>query len=234
MVKTKWLKLPYSFDVEKMQLELKQIRSGEWINHMNTSAYKKRWCCIPLYSVDGRTDTIYAFEEDADYLPTKILERCPYIKSVIETFECEKAAVRLMSLAAGDEIAPHVDGYSSYDGGVLRIHVPIVTDPKVKFIVDGEEVHFTQGDTWYLNADCMHGVRNDWDRDRVHLLMDCRRDQWVEALFEKAGYVPDDPPKYGDPSITDDNVHEIIASLENSGFPAGLEHAAKLKKIAGV
>jgi quercetin dioxygenase-like cupin family protein len=230
-VNTKWLKLPYSFDIQRLKSDLAKINESEWINHVNTSAYNKKWCCIPLYSIDGRTEIITVFDEKAEYKPTKILQRCTYFQEVIDSFKCDKAGVRLMSLAAGDEIKLHVDSYSGYESGVVRIHVPIQTSPQVSFTVDGEPIHFTQGDSWYLNADCLHGVQNPTDSDRIHLLIDCRRNNWLERLFQKAGYKPDEPPIYDCESITDENVDQVIATLEAIGTEAGKKSAERLRAI---
>lgn len=230
-VNTKYLKLPFSFDEKKLQQDLNEINDSEWINHVNTAAYNKRWCCVPLYSVDGRTDTILAFDDDAEYLPSKILKRCSYFQEVIDSFKCEKAAVRLMSLTAGDEIKQHVDPYSGYETGVVRIHIPIQTSREVTFIIEEESIHFTQGDTWYINAECKHGVQNPTDRDRIHLMIDCRKNAWLEDVFLKAGFVPDDPPKYGDKNITDENIHMIIAELEAMGTETGKDAAENLRGI---
>lgn len=228
MIQTKWLKLPLRFDLDRLNQDLHQIVPDDWINHMNTGAYHKRWCVVPLYAIEGDSRSIYAFDDNAHYRPTPILARCGYFQDVINQFQCEKAGVRLMSLAAGDEILPHSDGYSDYHSGLVRIHVPIQTDPLVTFTVDGDRVHFSAGDAWYLNAVCIHGVQNRSAQDRIHLLIDCRRKDWIDTLFERAGYIPDTPPVYGDPSINDDNVVAIIAALENQG---SLEVAEKLRQI---
>jgi len=220
MVRSKWLKLPLSFDTDKLQHELHKLAPHEWINHMNTQAYDKRWCCVPLYAVNGDPLSIYAFDDDAHYLPTPILARCNYFQEVIDTFKCDKAGVRLMSLAAGDHILPHSDGYSDYQSGLVRLHIPIQTDPRVIFTVDGETIHFSIGNVWYLNAVCTHGVENYSAQDRIHLLIDCRRNDWIDALFLQAGYQADTPAIYGDPTINDENVLAIIGALKHQGADA--------------
>jgi len=232
MVKTKWLKLPFKFDVEKLKGDLEKIQPDEWQNHMSGEAYKKRMRCVPLYSVDVRNDTIYGFDADANYLPSPILNRCHYFKEVIDRLKCEKAGVSLMSLAAGEEIALHADRNAAYDSGVIRIHVPIQTTPQLVFTVNGEQLHFSEGDCWYLNASCMHGVQNPSELDSVHLIIDCRKNEWLENLFKEAGFLHDAHPKYGDPTITDHNVHEIIAALEGVGSEIGVKMAAELQRIA--
>lgn len=228
MIQTKWLQLPLQFNVDKLCQDLAQITPDEWINHMNTQAYAKRWCCAALYAINGNPNSIYAFDDKAHYLPTPILDRCCYFQTVIDTFQCEKLGVRLMSLSAGDYILPHSDGYSDYQSGLVRIHIPIQTDPQVIFTVEGESIHFSLGHAWYLNAVCIHGVENHSTQARIHLLIDCRRNGWIDELFRQAGYIPDTQPIYSDPSINDDNVTEVIQALEKQGAE---KLAAKLQRI---
>ncbi|MDX8399823.1 MAG: aspartyl/asparaginyl beta-hydroxylase domain-containing protein [Gallionellaceae bacterium] len=160
-----------------------------------------------------------------------MLERCPYFREVMDTFECEKTSVRLMALGAGSRIKMHTDRGTSVEDGMARLHVPIVTSPEICFSIEDEEVHFSAGDAWYLNANCLHGVRNDSPHPRIHLMMDCPVNPWLEKLFLDAGFEPDDKPKYGDASINDDNVTEIIANLEAMESDTGKQMAQRLAAI---
>lgn len=230
MHRTRFLKLPFSFDVPRLQQDLAKIGAEEWINHINTAAYEKDWRCVPLRSVDGKSNHIAALP-DMRYADTSILARCPYFQKVIDTFECEKTSVRLMAMGAGCRIKMHIDRATSLEDGMARLHVPIITAPEVLFTVEDEDIHFSAGDTWYLNANCLHGVKNDSEITRVHLMLDCIVNPWLESVFLESGFVPDDKPKYGDPSINDDNVAEIIASLLAMGGDAGKQLAARLDAI---
>lgn len=59
-----------------------------------------------------------------------------------------------------------------------RVHVPLITSPgSVNFRVGATEttmknIRFAQGDVIELNNQAKHAVRNNWDRDRVHLILD--------------------------------------------------------------
>ena len=180
-----YLRLGLSFDSAPLQAELEQMLASEWLDHYNTTVYAGGWQCIPLRSVDGRLDHIMASDSEA-YAPTVILQRCPHFQQVLAAFECELRSVRLMALAPGARIAPHRDPGTGYADGVARLHVPILTAPEVLFHIDGESVHFSQGDTWYLNANCLHGVDNDSAVNRVHLAIDCVPNAWLDALFAPA------------------------------------------------
>ncbi|WP_229458992.1 aspartyl/asparaginyl beta-hydroxylase domain-containing protein [Massilia glaciei] len=229
---TRYLKLPLAFDAAPLQAELAQMLGTGWIDHYNTTAYASGWQCIPLRSVGGRLDHIIALDGQ-DYAPTVVLERSPQFQRVLAGFECDLQSVRLMSLAPGARILPHRDPGTGFEDGLARLHVPILTRPGVVFTIDGEDVHFSQGDTWYLNANCEHAVANDSDENRVHLMLDCVPNAWLEALFARAGYVAPPAPHYGDPNINDANVDDVIASLRAGGGAGALLLAERLGALAG-
>nr|WP_315483589.1 aspartyl/asparaginyl beta-hydroxylase domain-containing protein [uncultured Undibacterium sp.] len=226
-----YLKLPFSFDVAKLQLDLALAVRSPWIKHFNIQAYEKDWSCIPLRSVGGRIDHILPIDSE-EFQDTEILEQCAYFREVIAQFQCEKTSIRLMSLAAGGMIKEHRDAGSSLEDGITRLHIPIQTTPEVIFTIDHIPVHFSAGDTWYLNASCLHGVRNDSQHARVHLMLDCVSNSWLEQVFSQAGWIPRPQARYPDPSIHDGNVAEVIARLRQAGFPAGLVLADELEAIA--
>lgn len=227
---SRYLKLPFSFDLGRLQADLQQLETSTWISHFNSNAYENRWTCLPLRSVDGRIDHIMPVNE-ANFQDTELLRLCPYIKEVVDFFLCEKTSVRLMSLEAGGVIKEHRDAGASLEDGITRLHIPISTTPDVLFRIDGEEVHFSAGDTWYLNASCLHGVNNPSPKARVHLMLDCVSNRWLENVFTEAGWIARPQPKYGDPAIHDGNVLEVIAQLRSTGQTAGMAIADKLEAV---
>lgn len=228
-LESRYLKLPFSFDCTRLQAELQQIESSAWIAHFNTQAYENNWGCIPLRSVGGSLDQVMPIESN-DYQDTDILKNSPYFQEVIAQFACEKTSIRLMSLASGGIIKLHRDNGTSIDDGITRLHIPIQTSPDVLFNIDGQDVHFSAGDTWYLNASFTHGVINASTQSRIHLMIDCITNPWLKELFLNAGWIARTPPKYGDSSINDDNVVAIIQQLRIQAQPYGLELADRLEK----
>jgi quercetin dioxygenase-like cupin family protein len=225
---TRWLRLPPAFDVERLHADLGAASRLHWQSHYNDRAHRGSWTSIALRSASGEAGDIQAWE-GADFSDTSLLAGCPYFRKAIESFACEKKAVRLMALAPGAEITPHRDRGGSLEDGLARLHIPILTDPAVVFTLDGEEVHFSAGATWYMNANCLHAVRNGSARERVHLVLDCVPNPWLLALFEGSGWRPAPAPPYGDPNISDANVGAVIAELRASGLPAAEALAAQLE-----
>ncbi|MCM2568529.1 aspartyl/asparaginyl beta-hydroxylase domain-containing protein [Janthinobacterium kumbetense] len=226
-----WLQLPLRFDVARMQSDSDQFAAGEWISHFNTGAYDTGWSCIPLRSPGGQSEHIMPVNGPA-YAATPQLACCPCLREVLASFACELHAARLMALAPGTLIREHRDAGMSLADGLVRIHIPIHTSPQVLFTIDGATVHFTAGHAWYMDASCLHAVHNRGTTPRIHLVLDCISNAWLEALFASAGFVPKAPHRYGDPSINDGNVRAVIAQLRLSPSPASLALASALAALA--
>ena len=226
-----WLQLPLSFDLARMQRDIGQFQASDWISHANTMACESGWHCLPLRSSGGDARHIGA-GDGAMFADTPHLARCPGLQQALDAFDCETLSVRLMALAPGASIQAHRDKGTSIADGVTRIHVPVQTSPQVLFTIEGETVHFTAGHAWYMDASCLHAVDNRGSTARIHLVIDCITNRWLEALFARAGFVARPAPKYGAAGIDDGNIRQVIASLRASATPGGLALADQLAALA--
>jgi hypothetical protein len=102
---------------------------------------------------------------------TPHLQACPYVRQVLASFGVVLGRSRLMKLAAGAEVALHVD-FNYHWFSRVRIHIPIITNPQVTFYCADQNVNMRAGESWIFNAWRRHRVLNDSDQDRVHLVMD--------------------------------------------------------------
>ena len=74
-------------------------------------------------------------------------------------------------LIAGANIKAHSDGHESFRSG-HRIHVPITTNPKVWFTIDGRPYQFKVGQVYELNNQKQHSVVNKGAEDRITFIFD--------------------------------------------------------------
>ena len=83
------------------------------------------------------------------------------------------AIIRAMAakLLAGGKIAPHVDTHPSFHRG-HRIHVPITTNPRVRFMIDGRPHQLQVGRAYEINNQMNHSVMNKGDEDRITFIFD--------------------------------------------------------------
>jgi quercetin dioxygenase-like cupin family protein len=71
----------------------------------------------------------------------------------------------------GARIDPHHDAHPSFACG-HRIHVPIDTNPRVRFTVDGRPFNLQAGRVYEINNLKTHSVINKGATDRTHLIFD--------------------------------------------------------------
>jgi aspartyl/asparaginyl beta-hydroxylase (cupin superfamily) len=117
------------------------------------------------------------------FVDTKGLERCPHTRQALARFECELETARFLRLGAGSSIREHRDHKLGYEDGIVRVHVPVLTNDKVTFMLGGEFVRMLPGEAWYLNFNLPHSVRNGSEEDRVHLVVDCVVNDWLRGLL---------------------------------------------------
>jgi aspartyl/asparaginyl beta-hydroxylase (cupin superfamily) len=90
----------------------------------------------------------------------------------LEQYYSAKAVQAVLDgMPPGSSISRHRDQSKIYTVA-HRVHLPIVTDPAVKFYIDGSEYHFKAGEFFEFNNRLEHGVCNESKVFRVHLVVD--------------------------------------------------------------
>lgn len=178
------IKFPIVFDTERLKTDVQKILKQNWTDHYNTNDYTGRWTSIALMSQTGKSDSIYAFSNSEEpIINTEVMDSCDYFKTILDGFLFEKTAVRLLNLAVGAEIKPHSDHCLGYEDGSFRLHIPIITNSEVEFILDGNRIIMNEGECWYIDANFIHSVANRGTADRIHLVIDGIRNDWTDKLF---------------------------------------------------
>jgi hypothetical protein len=81
------------------------------------------------------------------------------------------AKIMLSNLKAHARVPPHVDSNPS-SLVPHKVHVPLITDPAVHFVIDGVRHHLEFGRAYEINNLLTHSVENGSDRARVHLIFE--------------------------------------------------------------
>jgi hypothetical protein len=175
--------LPVRFDPVRLQTDLNGMFAAEFLPHFNTHYYEGNWSVAPLRSIGGAANQIYPDPTKGDsFADTPLLARCPYVIEALRFFQCPLLAVRFLRLASGSVIKEHRDFNLSLEDGELRLHVPVVTNPEVEFILNGHRVVMKEGECWYLNLNMPHRVANHGVTARIHLVIDCVVNEWMKEL----------------------------------------------------
>ena len=98
----------------------------------------------------------------------------PVMHDIIRRFYARGGTIiRAMAakLKAGKTITPHTDSHISFHCG-HRIHVPITTNNKVRFMIEGRPHRLEVGNAYEINNQKRHGVINSGSEDRITFIFD--------------------------------------------------------------
>jgi hypothetical protein len=160
-----FVQLPLLFDADALAREVLALGSDAWREH--PQKYPGNFA-LPLIAVDGDPDS----DAVAGAMrPTSYLERCPYLMQVLGRLGAVWGRTRLMKLSGQAEVTPHAD-VNYYWRERVRVHVPILTRPTVRFLCGDAEVNMRPGECWIFDTWRQHRVINAADDERVHLVAD--------------------------------------------------------------
>jgi hypothetical protein len=157
-------KLPIRFDVERMQAEIAALPVSAWARHPNDIAGNST---VRLISVGGEENDAV----DGEMRPTAHLAQSPYLRQVLASFGVVWSRSRLLRLAAGAGVPEHSDiNYHWFNR--VRVHIPVITRPEVRFHCGGESLHMAAGEAWIFDNWRLHRVENPTPDERIHLVAD--------------------------------------------------------------
>lgn len=183
------LRLPLRFDAAALASEIDALPDAAWLPHPNNLPGNE---AVLLVTPGGRMTN----DIGGRMMPTAHLSQCRYLMEVMAAIGAVWGRSRLMRIAPGGTVPPHVDT-NFYWRTHLRIHVPIVTTPDVRFTVAGRTVHMAAGECWVFDTFSMHQVVNGGTRKRTHLVLDTVGGEGLHTLIEQArlgGAADAEPP----------------------------------------
>ncbi|MEO7012810.1 MAG: aspartyl/asparaginyl beta-hydroxylase domain-containing protein [Dokdonella sp.] len=160
-----FLQLPLNFDAERLAAEITALGEAVWRPH--PQGFKGN-SAVPLIARDGdpQSDAVKGAMR-----PTPQLERCPYLLQVLGDIGGVWGRSRLMRLSGNAEVTAHVD-IDYYWRDHMRVHVPIVTEPEVRFHCGDDSIHMAKGECWIFDTWRPHRVVNTNESSRIHLVAD--------------------------------------------------------------
>jgi hypothetical protein len=126
------------------------------------------WMTCPLIEEFVKTQNFTTFE----------------LALVIESkMNCKIKNLMFYAMLPGGDIPPHRDMVGNVGLGGLRLHIPIVTNSGVNFMVAGKKVVMNPSELWALDTSYMHSVSNFGHENRIHLVMDVIVNDWILSLL---------------------------------------------------
>jgi hypothetical protein len=114
-----------------------------------------RSCCYPWTIRNGLSDTCTKDRDGRDWYPTG----GEVIRAIVAR------------LTAGEIIKAHSDVHPSFHCA-HRIHVPVTTNSRVWFTIDGRPYQFEVGQAYEINNQKQHSVTNKGAEDRITFIFD--------------------------------------------------------------
>lgn len=157
-------RLPVRFDVGRLRAEVDALPADAWSLHPqeyegNTAAR--------LITVGGTQNDLVGGEMQ----PTPALLASPYLQQVLASFGTVWSRSRLMRISGGGAVPQHSDVNYHWFYRV-RVHIPIVTRPEVRFYCADQSVHMAAGEAWIFDNWRQHKVLNPTSDARIHLVAD--------------------------------------------------------------
>lgn len=169
----------YGFLPVDLSYIIQEIRSfqEEWLldtsrqdklaTHKDTKMFQLRFMSYHWEPGDGNTssDINYFKNKESNENLSSIYE---YLENI---YDGKVIRAEIIQMNKNSSIKSHVDGGVMLQLG-RRIHIPLITNPKVIFEVFGEKKYLQVGSWYEINNIIPHSVINESEYDRVHLIID--------------------------------------------------------------
>jgi hypothetical protein len=169
----------YGFLPVDLSYIIQEIRSfkEEWLldtsrqdklaTHKDTKMFQLRFMSYHWELGDGNTssDINYFKNKESNENLSSIYE---YLENI---YDGKVIRAEIIQMNKNSSIKSHVDGGVMLQLG-RRIHIPLITNPKVIFEVFGEKKYLQVGSWYEINNIIPHSVINESEYDRVHLIID--------------------------------------------------------------
>lgn len=206
------IRVPIAVDAEQFAAAVKEVENLPQIWQQHYSGYNKvhSWTAAALRGYGGKADFIQKphemskkwKEENADKMDwqpadTELRSLLPSLEPLIAKIPAQEfQRIRLMKITSGGgELTRHADITDKEAGvrvgAVIRLHLPIITNPDVVF--EGWDIYgkrtsarMPAGEWWYLDQRKPHTARNGGSTDRIHLVCDVVATQALHDLLSSA------------------------------------------------
>jgi Sulfotransferase family/Aspartyl/Asparaginyl beta-hydroxylase len=159
-----FFRLPVRFDAARLRAEAEALPESAWSRH--PQVHEGNTAARLITAGGGENDDVAG-----EMKPTPALAASPYIQQVLASFNTVWSRSRLMRIAGGGSVPQHSDMNYHWFYRV-RVHVPVLTRPEVRFHCAGESVHMGAGEAWIFDNWREHRVENPTSDARIHLVAD--------------------------------------------------------------
>ncbi|AHL31565.1 aspartyl beta-hydroxylase [Pseudomonas brassicacearum] len=171
-------RLPVTVNLPLLLQALAAVEDERWQGHFNSAYYSGDWSGVALISaVDALTELSPGRGQPVPRAPWSTEGRW---REALRDWPLDIVSARLLRLGPGGRIHEHRDYDLDGADADLRLHIPLLSPPRVDFWLEGERIPMAAGECWFLDLSRPHRVDNRSAESRVHLVLDCRPGPWLE------------------------------------------------------
>lgn len=162
-------------NTEQLTKAILTIASEHWLSNQerqNKYEVHKQTQSVVLVFCDGPSDDLEVSKHAGWELLAE--QAVPLMHELIEKhYPTGGVIIRAMAakLTAGGRINPHFDSHPTFRRS-HRIHVPITTNSRVRFMIDGKPYRLQPGSAYEINNQKTHSVMNSGSEDRITFIFD--------------------------------------------------------------
>ena len=164
------------YEIEPLRQRVLGLEDKDWLgNTYRQQEYEvhKQTQSIVMVFTDGAgwPNIEVRREEGWDLLASDAL---PLMQKILEDhYPPGGTIIRAMAarLGPGGIIKPHRDKHPSFHYG-HRIHIPLTTNPRVRYMLEGRPYHMDVGRVYEINNQKQHSVMNKGEDWRVNFIFD--------------------------------------------------------------
>jgi hypothetical protein len=119
------------------------------------------------------------------FRPTKLIRMVPDTKSFLDRLPGVKFSVRYLVFPPNTGLIPHRDYGISPANGIIRLHVPILTNAACVHVIRNRPLHLRAGALYFFDTTEIHSFYNNSHETRVHLVIDLGVTKETLKLFSK-------------------------------------------------
>ena len=162
-------------DIDSLQNAILGLSDEDWLSNeqrQNDFEVHKQTQSVILVFCDGpMNDLVVSKESGWDLLAQTAI---PVMHELINrAYPPGGTIIRAMAakLLSSGRINPHFDSHATFRRS-HRIHVPITTNPRVRFMIDGRPYRMEVGEAYEINNQKTHSVINSGSEDRITFIFD--------------------------------------------------------------
>jgi len=165
-----------SVDVTALTQAITHAKESDWLANQHRQQ---------VFDVHQQTQSLVMMFSEVDRWPSVKVERregwelladaaVPIMRNIIDRYY-PPGGVIIRAMAAkllpNGLISPHIDKHPSFVAG-HRIHLPIITNPKVRFMIGGQSANLMVAKAYEINNQQRHSVMNKGCEGRVNFIFD--------------------------------------------------------------